>query len=78
MSPSSPMAPPSADSLAGLERSEIEALCARLDQPPYRARQLFRWVHVQRAAHYEAMSNLPRTFRERLAAEHPVQSAQRE
>jgi len=72
------MAPPSADSLAGLERSEIEALCARLDQPAYRARQLFRWVHVQRAASYEAMSNLPRAFRERLAAEHPVQTTQRE
>jgi len=64
-----------AASLAGLTREETAALVARLGEPPYRARQLFRWVHVRGAASYEAMSDLPRSLRARLAAELPVRSS---
>ena len=42
-------------------------LVAELREKPYRARQLFRWLHRRGAASLEEMSELPRGFREALA-----------
>src|SRR5947209_13166293 len=55
--------------LRSLDLSELSALVARLGEQPYRARQIFDWLHRKGAASLEAMTNLPRGFRERLAAE---------
>ncbi|HZR09431.1 MAG TPA: 23S rRNA (adenine(2503)-C(2))-methyltransferase RlmN [Myxococcales bacterium] len=55
--------------LRSLSLSELSALASRLGEPPYRARQLFDWLHRKGAASLDAMTNLPRAFRERLAAE---------
>lgn len=38
-----------------------------LGQPPFRAKQIFEWVFVHGAGSYEAMTNLPKEFRPRLA-----------
>ncbi len=43
--------------------------------PPYRARQVFRWVHVRGAVSYEAMTDVPKALREALAARLPVRSS---
>jgi 23S rRNA (adenine2503-C2)-methyltransferase len=40
-----------------------------MGEKPYRARQLFRWLHQKGAAELAEMTDLPRAFRERLAAE---------
>ncbi|MBI3086604.1 MAG: 23S rRNA (adenine(2503)-C(2))-methyltransferase RlmN, partial [candidate division NC10 bacterium] len=53
--------------LVGLLRSEVETLMGELDQPAYRGRQLFHWVHARRAQNMDAMTSLPRGLRAVLA-----------
>src|SRR5205814_3329019 len=55
--------------LRSLNASELSALVARMGEQPYRARQLYSWLHRKGAASLEEMTDLPRAFRERLAAE---------
>lgn len=43
--------------------------------PAFRARQLFQWIHVSRAAGYEEMSNLPAGLRRELAEKYPLVTA---
>jgi 23S rRNA (adenine2503-C2)-methyltransferase len=50
-----------------LSRAELEALCAELGQPRFRAAQLWRWLYVQRVTDWDSMHNMPRAFREALA-----------
>jgi len=60
---------PELPDLRSLPRSEVDALVVRLGEKPYRARQLFRWLHQKGAATLEEMSDLPAGFRTRLAVE---------
>jgi len=46
----------------------LEAELVHLGEKPYRARQLFRWLHQKGAASFDEMTDLPRELRERLAA----------
>jgi len=55
--------------LRSLSASELSALVERLGEKPYRARQLYAWLHGKGAASLDEMTDLPRPFRERLAAE---------
>jgi 23S rRNA (adenine2503-C2)-methyltransferase len=55
--------------LRSLGFSELSALVSRLGERQYRARQLYSWLHRKGAPSLDAMTDLPRTFRERLAAE---------
>jgi 23S rRNA (adenine2503-C2)-methyltransferase len=48
-----------------LDRLALEL--ARLGEKPYRARQLFRWLHQKGAASFDEMTDLPRELRARLA-----------
>jgi len=48
---------------------ELAVLVERMGEKPFRARQLFRWIHHRGAASLEEMTDLPRAFRERLARE---------
>jgi 23S rRNA (adenine2503-C2)-methyltransferase len=54
--------------LRSCSRAELEALVAGLGEKPFRARQLFRWLHRNGAATLEEMTDLPRPFRATLAA----------
>ncbi|MHC4448507.1 MAG: dual-specificity RNA methyltransferase RlmN [Planctomycetota bacterium] len=62
-------------SLAGLDREACDALVQELDEAPYRAAQLFGWTQQKMAASYDAMSNLPKAFRAKLAERIPVRSS---
>jgi 23S rRNA (adenine2503-C2)-methyltransferase len=53
--------------LRGLSREALEALVAAHGERPYRARQLFRWLHRSGASSLEEMTDVPRTFRAALA-----------
>ncbi len=64
-----------AGSLAGLSPPAMRALVAEAGAPPYRAQQLFRWVHVRGASSYDAMTDVPKALREGLAARFPVRSS---
>jgi 23S rRNA (adenine2503-C2)-methyltransferase len=55
--------------LYDLALPELEALLHDWQQPAFRARQLYRQLYVNLAADVQAMSDLPRALRERLAAE---------
>ncbi len=63
--------------LRSLGRAEVDALLARLGEKPYRARQLFRWLHQKGAAQLDEMTDLPASLRERLAAEMPLETLKR-
>jgi len=54
--------------LRGLPRSAVEALVAALGERPFRARQLFRWLHRKGAASLDEATDLPRSLREGVAA----------
>ena len=49
--------------------SELEKLAERLGQPRYRGRQLAVWLFRKGVLDLEAVSDLPKEFRQRLAAE---------
>src|SRR5512140_1196023 len=53
--------------LRGLPRAAVEALVASLGEKPYRARQLFRWLHRAGAASLGDMTDVPRPLRDALA-----------
>ena len=47
-------------------KEELEAQLAALKQPSFRADQILRWIYQRRATSWDAMSNLPKTLRDRL------------
>ena len=54
--------------LKGLSLLELEDLVVQWGEPKYRAKQLMSWLYNQRATAFESMTNLPGTFRKKLAA----------
>ena len=54
--------------LRGMLLPELERLVQDLGEPCYRGRQIARWLYVHGAETLDAMTDLPQTFRERLAA----------
>src|SRR2546430_2730970 len=60
---------PARPDLRSMSASELSALVARLGEQPYRARQLYGWLHRKGAASLDEMTDLPRALRDRLAAE---------
>ena len=52
--------------IKSLTREEIEAQFKTLEQPAYRVGQLLDWLYVRRAATWDAMTNLPKSLREKL------------
>jgi 23S rRNA (adenine2503-C2)-methyltransferase len=53
--------------LRSLLPDELAQLLSSLGEPPYRALQLFRWVHRRAARSFDEMTNLPASLRSRLA-----------
>ena len=54
--------------LLGLSPARLEAFVADLGDKPFRARQLSRWLHQRGVGDIAQMTDLSKTFRERLAA----------
>jgi len=50
-----------------LTRAELEIQFKTWGQPVYRVAQLLEWLYVHRVTTWEAMSNLPKSLREKLA-----------
>ncbi len=55
---------------------ELKKEMAVLGEKPFRAAQLYDWMHVKLAAGYSEMSNLSKAFREKLEADYPYTSLQ--
>jgi 23S rRNA (adenine2503-C2)-methyltransferase len=54
--------------LLGLTPPELEAFVVALGEKPFRARQLLTWIYKRRVGEFEAMTDLGKEFRARLAA----------
>jgi len=57
-----------------LTREELVARFADWQQPAYRVEQLLQWLYAHRATHWDAMTNLPKTLREKLAGNLTLQT----
>jgi 23S rRNA (adenine2503-C2)-methyltransferase len=55
-------------SLLDLSLEELTDYLAALDQPAYRARQVWAWIYQRHAGSFDEMSNLPQALRTQLAA----------
>ncbi|HEX7375327.1 MAG TPA: 23S rRNA (adenine(2503)-C(2))-methyltransferase RlmN [Steroidobacteraceae bacterium] len=53
--------------LLGLTRSGLEAFVVAMGEKPFRARQLFKWIYRRAAGDFDAMTDLGKDFRRRLA-----------
>jgi len=53
--------------LLGLTRSELEAFVAGMDEKPFRARQLMKWLYKRGVSDFSQMTDLAKSFRERLS-----------
>jgi len=58
-----------ANNLLGLDSGGLQAYCASLGERPFRARQLMRWMHGAGVDDFNAMTDVSRPLRERLAQE---------
>ena len=58
--------------LLGLQPSELEDLAVSLDASRYRGRQLATWIYRKGIVDLDAMTDLPRDFRARLAETHEI------
>ena len=54
--------------LLGMPRAELAAFVADLGEKPYRADQLMRWIYRVRVADFDAMTDISKALRARLAA----------
>jgi 23S rRNA (adenine2503-C2)-methyltransferase len=52
--------------LLDFDRDALTAYCERLGEKPFRAVQLFRWIHQRGAAEFDQMTDLARSLREQL------------
>ena len=61
--------------IRSMDLDELKELCVQMGEKPFRAKQLYEWMHRKLAGSYDEMTTLPKGFRERLAKEYPWQSA---
>ena len=54
--------------LKSLTLEELTEECALWGEKPYRARQIYAWMHSRLAVSYDEMTDLSKAFREKLAA----------
>ncbi len=54
--------------IRSLTYEELTTYLIGLGEKPYRARQLFEWMHLHTVADLDEMKNIPKTLREKLAA----------
>ena len=53
--------------IKSLNLEEVKAAVSALGEKPFRAKQLYQWMHEKLAGSYDEMTNLPKGFREKLA-----------
>ena len=62
--------------IKSLSLDEIAARIVEWGEPPYRAGQLMNWLYTNRVRNWDAMSNLPKRLRQRLAENFAFASAE--
>ena len=59
----------SKEDLKSLNYQELQEYTGKMGEKPFRARQLYQWMHEKLAENFQEMSNLPAAFRGRLEEE---------
>jgi len=59
-------ATPAKTNLLGLTRTELDAFIAAMGEKPFRARQLMKWLYKRAESDFDQMTDLAKSFRERL------------
>jgi 23S rRNA (adenine2503-C2)-methyltransferase len=59
--------------IKSLTREELEIQFKAWNEPAFRVTQLLEWLYVRRAAGWDAMSNLPKSLREKLRENYSLQ-----
>ncbi len=54
--------------LLDLDPAQLIAYCGELGEKPFRAKQLQRWIHQFGASHFDAMTDLAKSLRDKLAS----------
>ena len=67
------MADPHNLDIKSLRLTDLQEAVAAAEEPPYRATQIAEWLYGKRAQSWEAMTDLPRALREKLAGEFTLQ-----
>jgi 23S rRNA (adenine2503-C2)-methyltransferase len=67
-----PDAAPAPTNLLLHDREGLTAFCRQLGEKPFRATQLFRWIHQKGEADFAAMSDLAQSLRQRLPGQASV------
>lgn len=62
--------------IKSMNLSEIENVIASLNEPKFRAKQIFDWLQVYGAMSYDEMTNLPKALRNILSEKYPVRSCE--
>ena len=52
--------------LLGMTRSELQAFIEGMEEKPFRARQLMKWLYKRQISDFDQMTDLAKSFRERL------------
>jgi 23S rRNA (adenine2503-C2)-methyltransferase len=60
--------------IKSLTRDELEARFATSQQPAYRVTQMLEWLYPRRVTTWDAMTNLPKTLRKKLAETFSLQT----
>ncbi len=60
---------PATTNLSNLDIKGLEHFMARLGERPYRTSQIMKWIHQFGVVNFDDMTNLSKSFRERLSAE---------
>jgi len=60
------MSQPAKTNLLGLTRPELEAFIEAMGEKPFRARQLMKWLYKRATSDFDQMTDLAKSFRERL------------
>lgn len=53
--------------IKSMDLNELTAFVTELSEKPFRAKQLYQWMHEKLACSFDEMTNLPKAFREKLA-----------
>ena len=54
--------------LSSLDLKELTDLLVSMGEKPFRAKQVFEWIHVHRVSSFDEMTNLPKALRAKLTA----------
>ena len=63
------------ETLTGLTTAELMQTAQSLGEPPYRGKQLARWIYQRLAADWEEMTDLPKALRVRLAEQFTLRAS---